>query len=243
MSTIRNNVLILAGGLGTRLQTVVSDRPKVLVPVLGRTFLDFLVFQLHEQGLRHIVFLLGYRHKMVEAHIQTVLATRFPDMDFAVSVENSPLGTAGALRMARAFCNDTFLVINGDTYVEFDAKSLIRTHHKTSALITMLALKVDDAGRYGSLDMDSDGRIHAFREKEAVQTPGLINAGIYAMEPGILESIPDNSVLSLEHTLLPMLLKQGEHLQALQTNGHFFDIGTPESYAEFVNFVQQSQMA
>lgn len=239
-SLLHNRVLVLAGGLGTRLRSVVSDRPKVLAPVHDRTFLDCLVEQLYAQGLRRVVLLLGYRHEQVEVHVQTVLVSRFPDMEFAVSVEEVPLGTAGALGLARAFCDDTFLLLNGDTYVEFDARALMDAHIRTGALMTLAVRRVKDGGRYGSLNVDEEGRISAFFEKAPSHAPGLINAGVYLMEPRVLADIPAGMAFSLEHDVMPMLLAREERLQALEVRGHFFDIGTPSSHAAFTRFVAAS---
>jgi NDP-sugar pyrophosphorylase family protein len=231
-----HRALLLAGGLGTRLRSVLADRPKVLAPVLDRTFLDCLVEQLHREGLRRLVFLLGYRHEMVAAHIAGELAARFQDMEAAVTVEEAPLGTGGALGLARDFCHETFLLVNGDTYLEFNARDLVEAHRRSGAMVTIAARLVEDARRYGSLEVDGAGRVRAFREKAVTRQAGLINAGVYVMEPRVLELIPAGVAVSLEQVVLPELLARGERLAAVEVPGRFFDIGTPESYAEFARF-------
>lgn len=239
---IRQPALILAGGLGTRLTSVLPDRPKVLAPIQEDTFLDHLVAQLYAGGLRRLVLLLGYRHEMVEAHLDQVLRKRYPDLEFVCSVEPSPLGTAGALRLAGKFCDDTFLLINGDTYVEFDARHLLAAHLQNHALVTLAARRVEDASRYGSLDCDAQGRILGFREKSVTTGGGLINAGVYVMEPRVLDLIAATGPVSLEQDVLPSLIKAGERLWTVELGGQFFDIGTPASYAEFSVFLQRLKL-
>jgi NDP-sugar pyrophosphorylase family protein len=230
--------LILAGGLGTRLRSVLPDRPKVLAPVPGGTFLDYLVAYLHGQGLRRFVFLLGHAADVVEAHLADVLGPRFPDAELVTSVEATPLDTAGAVRLADAYCTETFLLCNGDTCAAFDPAALLRAHHERDAWVTLAARRVDDAGRYGALDVDEAGRVRAFREKDPGAGAGFINAGVYAMEPRVLELAAPGARVSLERFVLPELLRRGVRVEAVEIDGPFFDIGTPASYAEFVHFVE-----
>ena len=121
-------VLVLAGGLGTRLRAVIADRPKVLAPVAGGTFLNLLVARLHAGGTRRIVLLVGHLHEQVERHVAERLRPAYPGLEIACSVEPTPLGTAGALRHAAALCGETFLALNGDTFFELDTAALVAAH-------------------------------------------------------------------------------------------------------------------
>jgi NDP-sugar pyrophosphorylase family protein len=235
---LSTRALVLAGGLGTRLRSVLPDRPKVLAPVPGGTFLDYQVAYLYRQGLRRFVFLLGHAHEVVEAHLERVIAPRFPGIELAWSVEASPLDTAGAVALARAHCDRTFLLFNGDTCAAVDPAALLQAHRESGAWVTLAARHVDDAGRFGSLDVDATGRVRSFREKAPGAGPGLINAGVYAVEPQVLDGIEAGARVSLERALLPGLLQRGQPIAAFAYEGPFFDIGTPESYAEFVRFVE-----
>lgn len=236
-------VLILAGGLGTRLRAVVADRPKVLAPVGGRPFLDVLVARLHAGGVRRIALLLGHFHEQVERHVDDNLRTGYPDVNFACSVEPTPLGTAGALRYAQVhggLCAGTSILMNGDTYFEFDAAALLAAHDAAGALVTMATRAVPDSGRYGALDVAADGRVRGFREKDPTIGAGVINAGVYVIEPRLVDAIPGGRAVSLEREVFPALLAAGERIQAVAQDGHFVDIGTAESYAEFETFLRSS---
>ncbi|MCA9524614.1 MAG: nucleotidyltransferase family protein [Myxococcales bacterium] len=233
MSALPHRALILAGGLGTRLRSVIDDRPKVLAPVGDETFCDRLIEFLVGQGFGELVFLLGYRAEMVIAHVDGRRARRWPSIRFAYSVETAPLGTGGALKLAESFCDAPFFLLNGDTYFEFSAASLIRSHGRQARLCTLAACRVDDAGRYGALELAEDGRVVAFREKDPGTGAGVINGGIYLMEPALLAEIPSGRALSLESELFPALVARRQ-LGAEIQDGVFIDIGTPESYNEFM---------
>lgn len=234
-------VLVLAGGLGTRLRSVVADRPKVLAPVAGRPFLDHLVARLHAGGTRRIVLLVGHLHEQVERHVAERLRPAYPGLEIGCSVEPAPLGTAGALRHAAALrgeTGETFMVLNGDTWFELDTAALIAAHRRAGdAIVTLAARVVPDSGRYGGLDVSEDGRVRGFFEKDPERGRGLINAGAYVMEPRLLEHIPPGRAVSLEHETFPRLIAAGERLQAVVLGGHFVDIGTAESYAELESYL------
>ncbi|HVV83093.1 MAG TPA: nucleotidyltransferase family protein [Kofleriaceae bacterium] len=227
-------VFVLAGGFGTRLRPVVSDRPKVLAPVGGRPFLDVLVEQLHGQGVRRLALLLGHLHDQVEAHVAEVLAPRWPDLTVTCSVEPAPLGTAGALRHAAALATAPSLLLNGDTYVELEPRALLAAHRRHGATLTIAAQHVADAGRYGTLELDDADRVHAFREKDPARGghPGWINAGAYVVEPDTIASIPAGRAVSLEAETIPGLLAAGADVRALRLHGTFIDFGSPASYAQ-----------
>lgn len=227
--------LILAGGKGTRLASVVADRPKVLAPVDGRPFLDHLLAMLERRGLRRLVFLLGHRHEDVTA----ALVARAPGaLSFEWVIEAEPLGTGGALRNAAAHCTRDFFLVNGDTFVDFDAAALLAAHEASGAAVTLAAVSVPDAGRYGALDVDDAGVVRAFREKAQPSGPGLINGGVYVVAPRVLELVAPGRAVSLESEVMPALLSRGERLLAVpQPGATFFDIGTPESLAAFARAV------
>lgn len=227
--------LVLAGGKGTRLASVVADRPKVLAPVNDRPFLDHLLAMLERRGLRRLVFLLGHRHEDVTA----ALGARAPGaLSFEWVVEPEPLGTGGALRHAAAHCQQDFFLVNGDTFVDFDAAALLAAHQAADAAVTLAAVQVPDAGRYGALEVDPNGAVRAFREKVQPSGPGLINGGVYVVSPRVLALVAAGRAVSLESEVMPLLLARGERLLAVpQPGATFFDIGTPESLAAFARTV------
>ena len=235
-TVLQERVLILAGGLGMRLRSLLPDRPKVLAPIAGRPFLDILVDQLLARGFRRLVLLLGNRADQVVAHVESRRADWPSDLEIEFSVETTPLGTGGALKLAGRFCQDRFLLVNGDTYFDLDVAALFRAHEDARGLLTIAAAAVEDAGRYGRLDISSDGLVGRFCEKESPSSPGLINAGVYLMEPALLDTLPSDRAVSLECDVFPVLLAERHRIAASAQHGAFFDIGTPSSYESFVEF-------
>jgi NDP-sugar pyrophosphorylase family protein len=238
--SLPERALILAGGLGKRLASVLPDRPKVLAPIAGRAFLDILIEALAGRGLRHFVLLLGNRHEQVLEHIAARRGLWPDGVSFEYSVEQAPLGTGGAVKLAERYCDRRFFLLNGDTYFDLDVDALVAAHQRTRPLVTVAAAEVTDADRYGRLEVSDTGRITRFREKDAAAGPGLINAGIYLAEPVLLGHIPGGRAVSLEHEVFPALLAAGLAVGAAPQRGAFFDIGTPASYQSFTDFLGMS---
>jgi D-glycero-alpha-D-manno-heptose 1-phosphate guanylyltransferase len=238
-------MLVLAGGLGTRLHSVVADRPKVMALIGGRPFLDILVAQLHHHGVRRIGLLLGHLHEQVQSHVDNVLHVRFPDVEFATSVEPRPLGTGGAVRYAQGrllpnTANLDIMLMNGDTFVEFDPAAVLAIHRAASAAVTMATTNVPDVSRFGAVEIDHEGRIIEFCEKTARSGPGFINAGVYAMTTTLIDRIAADRAVSLEAEIFPGLLASSQHIHSAPQRGYFVDFGTPASYAEFATYVATS---
>lgn len=233
----RLRALILCGGLGTRLRSAVAEVPKVLAPVAGRPFLDVLVAEIRRAGLHRLVLLAGHLADQVERYAGGPLRRAYPDVELALSAEPAPLGTAGAVKHAARFIDGTFLLVNGDTFLELDAAALLAAHRAAGALVTLAAVPVPDTSRYGALDVAPDGALRSFTEKATAAGPGLINAGAYLAEPRLLDEIPAGRAASLEREILPALLARGERLQTHRQAGRFVDIGTPESWAAFSRYL------
>ena len=216
--------IVLAGGMGTRLRSVVADRPKCLAPVAGRPFLDYLADDLKEAGFDHIILSLGYRHESVEAW-----AAARPDRDsFTCVVETEALGTGGGVRLAlsQAREEDVF-VMNGDTFFGVDFAAMQRFHRSSGATATLALKKMQDFDRYGEVVCDPDGRIAAFREKQPCRE-GLINGGVYLLQRHALQDMPEK--FSLEKDFFTPLAAQGA-LAGFRSEGYFIDIGIPADYA------------
>lgn len=226
MSLSALDTVILAGGLGTRLASVLADRPKALATVTGRSFLDVLLDRLAAQGLSRIVLALGHRADQIVAHLQQ----RDTGPATIPVIETTPLGTGGALRNTLpALRSDPILVMNGDSVVEADLAAFYRWHCARAAPMSLLLVQQPDTSRFGRVDIDDAGHVTAFREKTAGQGPGLINAGIYLISRAVIDAMPPNTVLSLERDIFPAWIGQG--LAGFATTGQFIDIGTPESLA------------
>jgi NDP-sugar pyrophosphorylase family protein len=228
--------VILAGGLGTRLRSVVADKPKVLAPIHGRPFLAYLMDQLANAGLRRIVLCTGYKSEMVEADI----GQRFNGMDVVYSIEQTPLGTGGALRLAvPKFESESVLVMNGDSYVSADFESYLEWFNSVDARAALYLTSVNDTQRYGRVKISRSGCIEIFEEKKNITGAGWINAGIYLLKRDVVETIPRDEPYSLEKDLFPQLIGNG--LYGFQEKADFIDIGTPVSYAAAELFFSKIQ--
>jgi NDP-sugar pyrophosphorylase family protein len=223
---------ILAGGLGTRLRSVVADRPKVLAPVGGRPYLTYLLDQLAGAAFREVVLLTGHGADQVRA----TLGERHADLNVLYSVEPAPLGTGGALRYALpALQSRTILLLNGDSYCDADLGALRRCHQREAADASMVLVRVPDASRFGGVRLAENGRVVRFEEKAAARGDGWINAGVYFLERSLIQAIPPGGQVSLERDLLPWWVRS-RRVYGLRCGGRFLDIGTPESYAEAERF-------
>ena len=224
--------LILAGGLGTRLRSVVGDQPKVLASVKGRPFLTYVLDQLAAYSFRQVVLLTGYQAEKVKKS----LGDSYKNLALIYSAEATPLGTAGAIYQALSYITSpTALLLNGDSYCSLDLNAFIEFHHRYRADVSMALAQVNDAGRFGRVQCDSAGKITAFCEKQSPGEPGWINAGIYLLERALLETIPPQRPLSLERDLMSQWIKTKE-VYGFHCQGPFLDIGTPESYASAAGF-------
>lgn len=225
-ATDKITALLLVGGMGTRLRAAVPSLPKPLAPVAGRPFLEFVIAQLRSQGIRRCVLCTGYMADKVEETFGD--GTGF-GISIAYSRESEPLGTAGALRLAAGFADGVspLLVLNGDTLLQFDLERLYRFHLNSCARVTMAAARVPDASRFGTIQVDDEGHVLSFLEKTGSSEPGLINAGVYLVQPQVLETIPEGYA-SWEASTLPSLVP--DHLYAQEHSGIFIDIGIPSEY-------------
>jgi len=219
--------ILLVGGKGTRLQTVLSSKPKPLASVGNVPFLELLVMQLRSQGIRRLIMSTGYLAEQIEA---TFGDGHGWEVDIQYARESEPLGTAGAVKFASSLLEKVsdFVIVNGDSFTELDMNAFIRFHRQHGGVVTMAVCKVPDAARYGTVKFDATKRITGFNEKTGKQGPGFINAGVYVFKRAMLERIPKGQC-SLEKDVFPGMLEQG--MYAFEAQGIFIDIGTPEDYA------------
>jgi D-glycero-alpha-D-manno-heptose 1-phosphate guanylyltransferase len=236
---------ILAGGLGTRLRSVVSDRPKVLAIVRGKPFLAYLLDQLAAAGVGRVVLMTGYRGEQIEEEF----GDRYRDLSLDYSIETSPLGTAGALRLAlpklfpassadRSTKNGAaggVLVLNGDSYCDADLTAFRTFHHRERADGSLVLAPVADTSRFGKVETAANCRLLRFLEKQEAGGPGSINAGIYLLNHELIEDIPAGRPVSIEREMFPDWLRTRK-LVGFECTGSFLDIGTPESYQAAEDF-------
>lgn len=219
-----DEAIVLVGGLGTRLRTVVSDVPKPLAPVAGRPFLAWLLDRLAEAGMRHVVLAAGYlAERVVDA-----IGREWRGMQVDYSLETAPLGTGGAVRQACGMLRgEAAHVLNGDTFLRYDMHALEQATRQAGADLGMALAHVDDVARYGAV-VCTGGRIDGFREK-GESGPGYINAGSYYLTPAAIRELPAEPAFSFEARVLAPLTVAGRACGFDATSG-FIDIGLPEDY-------------
>ncbi|MDR0823592.1 MAG: nucleotidyltransferase family protein [Prevotella sp.] len=217
--------IILAGGLGTRLQSVVSDVPKCMALVAGKPFLSYLFDYAAEQGFDHLILSLGYKSEVVLLWLED---KQFP---FKVSyvIEDSPLGTGGAIKLAfEKVSGDSSFVFNGDTFFDVDTDLLKRFHEENEASVSLALKPMVDFDRYGSVDINSRGRITLFNEKQYCKA-GLINGGVYVINQDIFSRLDLNDKFSFEKDILEAHIKNLV-ICGYEQNGYFIDIGIPSDF-------------
>jgi len=217
--------IILAGGLGTRLRPVVSDLPKCMAPVAGKPFLHFVVEQLKRQGVEKFIFSLGYKHEMIEAWLHE----QYPTLNIQCSIEEEPLGTGGAVKLACSLATGkNVLVLNGDTFFNIDLYQLANFHNDQDADCTLSLKPMQDFDRYGVVELNKEHSIISFKEKSRYET-GFINGGIYALnrERFLQEELPQK--FSFEKDYLEQFFNK-RIMFGLPQDEYFIDIGIPEDY-------------
>jgi len=229
-------VLVLVGGMGTRLRSAYADGPKALAPVGGKPFLAYLLKLLADAGLSRVVLCVGYRADQIERWLGNG-----KDLGLSVSYsrEEEPMGTAGALKLAysRYAKGERILAINGDSILQLSLPAMWELHVSRRSDATIALAHVPDVSRYGSVEVSENDEVILFREKcgenysenfgaQRQPASGFINGGVYLFEPSVMESVPDGRPISLEREVLPAQLSCG--LLAYKSNGYFIDIGVPQ---------------
>ena len=256
--------ILLCGGMGTRLRSVVSDRPKPMADICGKPFLQYLLEMLRDKGITEVIFALGYMGEMIEEYFQDGSAF---GLKIAYSYEEEPLGTGGAIRNALPkILEEELLVLNADTYFPMDYQGLLRFHQENDGDFSLATRAVPDISRYGAVRRDPAGRILAWNEKlgDGGQQPGEgskqpiegnaqqaassspkslsgeINGGIYVMKKSLVAEIPEGKQ-SLEQDCIPKWLSEGKRIFGLPFHGYFMDIGIPKDYQQFISDVEQGK--
>lgn len=222
--------IILAGGLGTRLNSVVSDVPKCMAPVNGKPFIAYVIEYLNSQGIVKFIFSLGYKHEMIVDYLKNEFTIHDSQFTIQYSIENEPLGTGGAIKLGCSLAKEkTVLVANGDTFFKIDTQQLSEFHKSYKAHCTLTLKPLTNFSRYGAVKLNHDNSIKNFKEKQHYEA-GLINGGVYALdaEKFLEEELPEK--FSFEKDYLEKLYKQRRFYGIIQDE-YFIDIGIPEDYA------------
>ncbi len=217
--------IILAGGLGTRLRSVVADLPKCMATVAGKPFLYYVIEHLQKQGVEKFVFSVGYKYEFIEEYLQK----EFSGLQYQLSVEEEPLGTGGAIKLSCSKASEKdVLVLNGDTLFAVDVHRLSFFHHKVNADCTLSLKPMQDFDRYGVVEISHEHSVISFKEKQYYPT-GLINGGVYALNSESFgkEDLPDK--FSFEKDYLEIYFTQRK-IFGIAQDEYFIDIGIPEDY-------------
>jgi mannose-1-phosphate guanylyltransferase len=220
--------LILAGGEGTRLRPLTSTVPKPVVPLANRPFISYMLEWLVSHGVTDVVMSCGF----LADGVREVLGEGDGSLRIRYITEPEPLGTAGAVRLARDMLDERVSVLNGDVLTDFDLSALHRFHVEKEARATIALIPVDDPSAYGLVRTDEDGRIQQFLEKpkpEEIDT-NLINAGAYVLERDVVDGIATGRPVSFEREVFPSLVGAG--LYGCPVSGYWLDIGTPDRYLQ-----------
>jgi D-glycero-alpha-D-manno-heptose 1-phosphate guanylyltransferase len=219
--------IILAGGLGTRLRSVVADKPKCMAPVGPHPFLYYLLQYLHRQGIQHSVLSLGYKSEQVIDWCNNAGL----NMELSFVVEPEPLGTGGAVTNAlSAIKGDAFYIVNGDTFFDVSLNALYNFHEARKSSLTLALKPMYEFERYGSVQIKDNTCITAFLEKQYCDE-GLINGGIYLTSASYLKSLSLPTKFSFEKEVLEAQVSSGR-LYGFVSDTYFIDIGIPADYEQ-----------
>lgn len=223
--------IILVGGEGTRLRPLTYTTVKSMIQVLNRPFIEYVIRHLSSHNIGEAILALGYKPDSIMSYFGhgSELSAKL-----IYSVEQTPLGTAGAVKNAGKYVDDTFFVINGDIFTDLDLTDMFRFHKQMSAKVTIALTSVEDPTQFGVVETDNKQRINRFIEKPSRDqvTSHLINAGTYIIEPEVLNHIPEGGQFMFEHDLFPKLLAEGEPILGYISDSYWIDVGTPEKYLQ-----------
>ena len=222
------DVVILAGGLGTRIAGILGDTPKIMAPIGGVPFLEYILDWLADAGARSVILSLGHLADKVVEYLKDC-----PARDLSVDwvVETRPLGTAGGLRQALPkVVSRLVLAMNGDSWTGIDLCAFVAAHRRSGAPVSMLCVEVEDTSRFGRVEIGGGGRVARFVEKNAAYPgAGFVNAGVYLFSPDGLDLLARSEGPQLERDFLQTLPAGTIHAYAARAK--FIDIGTPASLA------------
>lgn len=221
--------IILAGGFGTRLQSIVTDLPKPMAPVNGEPFLNYQLNYLRYYGIKRVIFSVGYLAEKIQSYYQK----EYKGMEISYVTESSPLGTGGGIRLAMEHCKDDLaLVLNGDSFFDINLTLFQELHRQEDAQISLSLRKVNDASRYGTIETTNNHRISSFKEKTGTVQPGKINAGIYILPKDLyLKNTTASTNFSIEKDFFEKQLNNIT-IKGFEFEGYFIDIGIPKDYTQ-----------
>ena len=216
--------VILAGGLGKRLRPLTNNKPKPMIPLGGKPILVHVINWVKKNGVKEIVLCVSYLHKTIEDYFGD--GKKFGvKIEYAIS--SKPLATAGQLKTAEKFIDDTFVCVYGDTLLNFNLKNMIKQHKEKKSFITMSLYEYKTNIRYGVINTKNNGRISGWDEKPEIKVK--VNMGCYVMEPDIFDFIPKNKPYGMDDVIKKAISKR-KKVNSILTKKRFIDIGDKETY-------------
>lgn len=216
--------IILVGGFGTRLRSLVADVPKPMAPIGDKPFLAFLLAYLSTQGISDVVLSVGYQHDVIKNYFNN----NYSNLNIRYAIEDKALGTGGAVKKSMEYIeSDHVFILNGDTFLKTDYRALLKQQQQTNNNFILTLKQVADVGRYGAVNVENN-RVIGFFEKGKTG-PGLINTGVYLCSKDFFNSFELPETFSLETDFLYQktdMIKAGAHI----VDDYFIDIGIPEDY-------------
>jgi D-glycero-alpha-D-manno-heptose 1-phosphate guanylyltransferase len=224
---VLNTAIILAGGMGTRLKTIISDLPKPMAPIMNVPFLTYQLNYLKHFGIKKVIFSVGYLSEKIIAHYNQ----SFENISIEYSIEKNPLGTGGGIRMAMSNLNeDLVLILNGDSFFDLDLEQFYNLHLEQKSEFSLALRYVNNSERYGNIEFNSSNQITSFIEKNQLNQSGYINAGVYILSKKLyLQNTKPNINFSIEKDFFEKQLNQ-LIIKGFEFKNYFIDIGIPEDY-------------
>ncbi len=223
--------VVMAGGEGTRLRPLTSNQPKPMVPIVGKPCIEHILELLRTHGFQDVVITLAFLPQAIRSYLGDGEAL---GMTIDYSVEDSPLGTAGSVKLSAGQLDDTFLVISGDALCDVNLSKLVAFHREREAAVTIGLKSVENPLEFGIVVTDDEGRIERFLEKPSWGQvfSDTINTGIYVIEPEVLRHIPEDRPFDFSKELFPLLLEMGRPLCGFVLDGYWQDVGDLGQYAQ-----------
>jgi len=224
---VLNTAIILAGGMGTRLKSIISDLPKPMAPIMNVPFLTYQLNYLKYFGIKKVIFSVGYLSEKIIAHYNQ----SFENISIEYSIEKNPLGTGGGIRMAMSNLNeDLVLILNGDSFFDLDLEQFYNLHLEQKSDFSLALRYVNNSERYGNIEFNSSNQITSFIEKNQLNQSGYINAGVYILSKKLyLQNTNSNINFSIEKDFFEKQLNQ-LIIKGFEFKDYFIDIGIPEDY-------------
>jgi mannose-1-phosphate guanylyltransferase / phosphomannomutase len=223
--------VVMAGGEGTRLRPLTSNQPKPMVPIAGKPCMEHIIELLRDHGFEDVIVTVAFLPQAIRSYFGDGESL---GLNIEYSVEESPLGTAGSVRLAADKLDDTFVVISGDALCDFDLSKLVEFHQKREAAVTIGLKSVENPLEFGIVVTDDDGRIERFLEKPSWSQvfSDTINTGVYVLEPEVLRHVPTDRPFDFSKELFPLLLEMGRPMYGLPMDGYWQDIGNLDQYRQ-----------